>query len=162
MGQIANCVSDAGTRRRLTACGRRTVVSAKDDEVQNGVVVVVEDDVLTRAAVTDHLRRCGFKVLEAENGEEAIGLLAGDTPVDLVFTDLQMPGSIDGFGVVRWLREHRPGMPVLVATGHVLALELAEMLCDARQTFAKPYEPAMVAATITDLLGGGAARQEFA
>jgi CheY-like chemotaxis protein len=120
--------------------------------MQAGTVLVVEDDVLTRLAVADHLRQCGYAVLEAENGQEAVSLLNEGAPVDVVFTDMQMPGAVDGFGVVRWLREHRPHLPVLIASGHALALELASKLCDVRSAFAKPYDEARVAAAVADLL----------
>lgn len=115
-------------------------------------MLVVEDDFLIRFAVGDHLRHCGYDVLEAENGQEAISLLADGASVDVVFTDVQMPGAVDGFGVVRWLREHRPELPVLVASGHALALELASKLCDVRSAFAKPYDEARIAAAIGELL----------
>ena len=117
-----------------------------------GTVLVIEDDVLIRLAVADHLRHCGYDVLEAQNGQEAIRLLDDGAPVDVVFTDVQMPGAIDGFGVVRWLREHRPKLPVLIASGHALALELASKLCDVRSAFAKPYDEARVAAAVAELL----------
>ncbi|HWW28167.1 MAG TPA: response regulator [Caulobacter sp.] len=115
-------------------------------------VLVVEDDVLIRLGIADHLRHCGYQVIEAENGQEAVSLLAGGAPADLVFTDMQMPGAVDGFGVVRWLREHRPELPVLIASGHALALELADQLCDVRSAFAKPYSEVQVAAAIADLV----------
>jgi len=120
--------------------------------VQGGSVLVVEDDVFTRFAVGDHLRDCGYDVLEAETGQQAIDLLVNGAAVDVVFTDVQMPGKVDGFGVVRWLREHRPELPVLVASGHALALELASKLCDVRSAFAKPYHEAHVAAAVAELL----------
>ncbi|MGR4862188.1 response regulator [Caulobacter sp. LARHSG274] len=122
--------------------------------MQGGLILVVEDDVFTRFAVGDHLRDCGYEVLEAETGQEAIDLLASGAAVDVVFTDMQMPGDIDGFGVVRWLREHRPELPVLVASGHALALELASKLCDVRSTFAKPYDETHVATAVAELLDG--------
>lgn len=115
-------------------------------------MLVIEDDALTRFAVGDHLRQCGYEVLEAETGREAIDLLADGVAVDVVFTDVQMPGDIDGFGVVRWLREHRPELPVLVASGHALALELASKLCDVRSAFAKPYHEAHIATAVAELL----------
>ncbi|WP_446484220.1 response regulator [Caulobacter sp. LARHSG274] len=117
-------------------------------------MLVVEDDVFTRFAVGDHLRDCGYEVLEAETGQEAIDLLTNGAAVDVVFTDMRMPGKVDGFGVVRWLREHRPELPVLVASGHILALELAAQLCDVRSTFAKPYDEMHVAMAVAEVLDG--------
>jgi CheY-like chemotaxis protein len=117
-----------------------------------GTVLVIEDDVLIRLAVADHLRHCGYDLLEAQNGQKAIRLLDDDGPVDVVFPDVQMPGAIDGFGAVRWLREHRPKLPVVIASGHAMALELASKLCDVRSVFAKPYDEARVVAAVAELL----------
>ena len=60
--------------------------------------------------------------------------------------------TVTAGGRVRWVREHRPQLPVLIASGHALALELASKLCDVRSAFAKPYDDARVAATVAELL----------
>lgn len=128
---------------------------AGDIELQGGIVLIVEDDALIRLGVGEHLRHCGYEVLEAATGQEAIELLAKTPSVDVVFTDMEMPGPVDGFGLVRWLREHRPGLPVLVASGHALAIELASQLCDIRLALAKPYDQTRVSTAVAELLAGG-------
>lgn len=75
--------------------------------------------------------------------------------MDIVFTDMEMPGPVDGFGLVQWLREYRPGLPVLVASGHALTLKLAPQLCDIRSVFATPYDQTRVAAAVAELLADG-------
>ena len=70
---------------------------------------------LIRIEIADYLRSCGFKVLEARDAREAILTIEGSgIVIDLVFSDVQMPGSIDGFGLAKWIRKNRPGLPVIL------------------------------------------------
>src|SRR6201996_5224602 len=85
-----------------------------------GTVVVVEDEALIRAVLSDMLQDKGFKVLEAANANEAIEIFEKTSvEIDLVFTDVRMPGSMDGFGLVRWVQSSRPTLPVIVASGDI-------------------------------------------
>lgn len=67
-------------------------------------VLVVEDDVLIRLSVADALRSAGLDVIEAATGDEALTVLASSATVDLVFTDIQMPGSTDGLELAQIAR----------------------------------------------------------
>ena len=79
-------------------------------------ILVVEDDVLVRMPIAQYLRDCGYKVIEAVSADEAMAvLLHRETVVDVVFSDIEMAGSVDGFGLARWVREHRPGLDVVLA-----------------------------------------------
>jgi CheY-like chemotaxis protein len=82
-------------------------------------VLVVEEAAAIRVAVAESLRGSGFQVLEAASGAEAIALLSVETSVDVVCSHMQMPGDPDGFALARWVRENRPGVHVLLTTGHV-------------------------------------------
>lgn len=82
-------------------------------------VLVVEDELLIRLMVSDHLRDSGFSVIEALNGEEAIEILVSGALIDLVFTDVRMPGAADGLDVLNFVRRTRPDLPVLVTSGHL-------------------------------------------
>ena len=66
-------------------------------------VLVVEDDPLVRSVAVNHLQNCGLSVVEAATGEEAVALIRNDPRVAAVFPYVQMPGSIDGIGLARWL-----------------------------------------------------------
>jgi two-component system, response regulator PdtaR len=79
-------------------------------------VLVVEDDVLVRAAIAEQLRTLGVTVVEAESADEALSCLV-DGSFDLVFSDVQMPGSLDGAALARQLRESHPGLPVILTSG---------------------------------------------
>jgi CheY-like chemotaxis protein len=65
---------------------------------QGAIVLVVEDEWIVRTAVADHLRGCGYRVLEAGNAGEVVAAFDANDEVALLFTDIQMPGSMDGFG----------------------------------------------------------------
>jgi len=65
-------------------------------------VLVVDDEVLIRMVISEYLRDCGYKVIEAANADEAILLLQQEElTIDVVFTDIEMPGSMDGWGLSR-------------------------------------------------------------
>jgi len=81
-------------------------------------VLIVEDEVLIREAVTDHLRECGFLVLEACDAEEAIEILEAGVDIDVVFSDIRMPG-MGGVALAKWVSENRPGTPVFLASGNM-------------------------------------------
>jgi CheY-like chemotaxis protein len=76
-------------------------------------ILVVEDDILVRMPIAQYLRDCGYKVIEASNSDEAMEVLVHkETVVHIVFSDIEMPGAVDGFGLSKWVRENRPGIQV--------------------------------------------------
>jgi two-component system, response regulator PdtaR len=77
-------------------------------------ILIVEDDVLVRSLVAAYLRECGFDVVEANGADEAIRVLQAEVPIDIVFSDIQMPGSMDGFGLAQWVRRERPWLKVIL------------------------------------------------
>jgi DNA-binding NtrC family response regulator len=115
-------------------------------------ILVVEDDVLVRMPIAQYLRDCGYKVIEAVDAAEAmVVLLHRETVVDVVFSDIEMPGSVDGFGLAKWVREHRPGLDVILAGTVPRAVERAKELCEAGSV-PKPYEAQTVHNHIRRLL----------
>ena len=72
------------------------------------IILVVEDDVLVRAMISDELRDRGHTVIEAANADEALAILSSPVRMDIVVTDMQMPGSIDGSELVRTIRGQWP------------------------------------------------------
>ncbi len=78
-------------------------------------VLVVEDEILVRTAIAEYLRHCGYRVVEAASADEAMTVLQETAiQVDIVFSDIKMPGSIDGFGLSKWVREHKPGLQIIL------------------------------------------------
>lgn len=120
-------------------------------------ILVVEDEVLIRMSVADYLRDCGYRVLEASNAAEAVELLQAQAP-DLVFTDVDMPGKMDGFELAHWVRDHMPGLPVVITSGANRTARKAEELCTDGPQLDKPYHPEILADRIRILLAGAKQR----
>jgi CheY-like chemotaxis protein len=82
-------------------------------------ILVVEDHLGVRDFIADHLRDAGYIVLEAASGEEAIAMLraAHFPPISVVFTDIQLGGSVTGWDVAEAFRKARPDIPVIYTSG---------------------------------------------
>jgi len=116
-------------------------------------ILVVEDDVLIRMVIAQYLRDCGYKVVEAANADEAILILKQPDPkIDIAFTAVEMPGSMDGFGLARWIRQNQEGVEVILAGSVSRAAEAAGELCESGPTLGKPYEPQHVVDYIRRLM----------
>jgi CheY-like chemotaxis protein len=121
------------------------------------VVMVVEDDVLVRFPIAEHLRGLRFTVIEAGSGAEAIDLLRSfDDPVDVVFTDVEMPGPIDGVGILRWIVEHDPAICVILTSGNENAIDAAAEYTGDVMFVPKPYRLEEIGSRIRVLLAEGA------
>ena len=119
-------------------------------------VLVVEDEVLIRLVIADYLRECGYRVHEAASADEAIVVLESrDVSVDIVFSDVIMPGRMDGFGLARWVRANRPQIDIVLTSGIDRSAEVAGMLCRGGPLLEKPYEPQKVVDRIKQLLARG-------
>ena len=105
------------------------------------MILIVEDEVLVRMAVAEFLRSCGYRVVEAGDAGEALVVLEAKTPIELVFTDIQLPGDMDGFGLAQWVRQHRPGVRVILTSGHENAAKRANEVCLDGPVLPKPYDP---------------------
>lgn len=81
-------------------------------------VLVVEDDALVRMYGVDIFEEAGFNVLEAGNADDALMILSDGTEVHLVFSDVDMPGSMDGVGLARIVHERWPLIRLLLTSGH--------------------------------------------
>jgi CheY-like chemotaxis protein len=122
-----------------------------DPAARRPIVLVVEDDVLIRLVIAEELRSLGVSVAEAFNAEEALAILQSSVSIDLVFTDVRMPGSMDGLALARSAREMHPRLTIVVTSALVPAAA-ASAFVDA--FFAKPYDTVQVAQRIQDLLAG--------
>lgn len=120
------------------------------------VLVVVDDDLLVREPISDYLREVGYEVLEAGDAHQAIDLVDHAAHVDLVFSDVRMPGELDGVGLARWVRSHRPELPVLLTSGYDAGGWLGNELGQEVRLIQKPYTQDQVLRQIRRLLGPGA------
>lgn len=100
-------------------------------------ILVVEDEFLIRLTLSEALSDEGFSVLEAENGDEALSILQNGTDLDLLVTDIQLPGMLDGYALVDAMRQKRPELPVIFMTGRPDPRERAASPIEV--FIAKPY-----------------------
>jgi DNA-binding response OmpR family regulator len=118
-------------------------------------VLLVESEVLIRMVLSDYLRQCGYRVIEAVSGEEALIVLKSEIPVRIVLSDVELSGSVDGFALSRWVRENRSDVRIILAGNPRRAAEAAGDLCDGGPMLSRPYEPQIVVDRIRRLLAEG-------
>ena len=103
-------------------------------------VLLVEDKALIRLMAAELLRDEGFEVVEAWDGNAARGLLDGSDSFDVLFTDVQMPGTFDGIDVAIHARSRHPVIPILVVSGYAAHLVKRLSVLDPAAVFvSKPY-----------------------
>lgn len=115
-----------------------------------GVVLVVEDDALIRMSAVDIVETAGFTAVEAANADAAITILEQRSDIHLVFTDVDMPGSMDGLKLAHYIRDRWPPVRLIIASGHMIVAE-DEMPTGAR-FFGKPYADHAIARAIQRLM----------
>jgi CheY-like chemotaxis protein len=114
-------------------------------------ILVVDDEVLVRVVIAEYLRDCGYRVLEAGSADDAVAVLGSKLEVDIVFTDLELPGQSSGLELARWIRRRHPDVRVIVTSGVHSSAELAGELCEAGPPIIKPYESDAVVQRIRNL-----------
>jgi response regulator RpfG family c-di-GMP phosphodiesterase len=120
-------------------------------------ILVLDGDALVRMPVVQYLRDCGYRVVEATTTEEAIAILQKtDIPVDLVLTEIEIPGSMNGFGFAQWARSVRPELQILLAGTPGRTVQNAAELCEAGPLLMKPYDHKIVLDRIKRLLAARA------
>ena len=113
-------------------------------------VLVVEDEVLIRMAVADTIAEAGFTVCEAGNADQAIKLLESRADIRALFTDIDMPGSMDGLKLAAAVRTRWPAIKIIITSGHVKIR--AEELPVEGKFFSKPYDAARIVSTLRDMV----------
>src|SRR5690348_9817091 len=91
-------------------------------------ILIVEDDVLARMSAGDELRQHGYWVIEAASADEALPVLNGPTRIDVVVTDMSMPGALDGAGLARHIHAALPFIKVVMISGQNPEADLHELL----------------------------------
>jgi DNA-binding NtrC family response regulator len=118
-------------------------------------VLIVDDEPAIRGFLYDYLSESGFNALTAASADEAVKLLETETAIDLVFSDVRMPGTLDGFGLAHWVMEHRPGLPVILASGDLGKINATRELVGA-EILPKPYDFDLVVRKMHAVLDGRA------
>jgi len=130
---------------RGAAAAQETAIEMRGqtDPQAGGVILVVEDDERVRRLTVSRLKMIGYQMLEACDGPKALDILESGTHVDLVFTDMIMPGGLTGREVVNAARELKPGIKVLLTTGDAEDLaRLEELERERLKVLRKPYRQA--------------------
>ncbi len=112
-------------------------------------VLVVEDEALLLFTIADELRDAGFIVYEASNADEAIRHLETHTRIDIMFTDIDMPGSMDGLRLSAAVRDRWPPVKIIVTSGK--NRPASEALPAGGIFIPKPYAPDRLTSTINGL-----------
>ncbi|WP_433993660.1 response regulator [Tardiphaga robiniae] len=115
------------------------------------VILIVEDDFLLRLDSAETIEHAGFEVIQAANADEAIALLEAHSEIRVVFTDIQMPGSMDGLKLALFVRDRWPPIKIIATSGHVVA---GETDLPAGSLFLpKPYRGQALVSALRELTG---------
>jgi CheY-like chemotaxis protein len=121
------------------------MTQSSDTRGAPGAVLIVDGDILSRHAIADYLRHCGYRVVEAVNTDEALIALGDEAlSVDVILCDVHAVGSRSGFELANWVRQNRPELEVRIAGSLAGAAETAASLCEIGPHLARPYEPQAV------------------
>ncbi len=114
-------------------------------------VLVCEDEFIIRTALSEELRGAGYRVLEADNAAAAQEIFLAGEKIDLLVTDVVMPGRIDGIDLGKWVKDAYPNLPVVIITGwHKHREKCAAMFDD---ILMKPYTFSDLAGRLSRLIG---------
>jgi CheY-like chemotaxis protein len=127
------------------------VMMVLDHRVVPTVVLVVEDEMLLRMRAVDMVEDAGFTPLEAIDADEAVAILESRSDIALLFTDIQMPGSMDGLKLAHAVHERWPPIKIILVSGQ-LKLANIDIPADSR-FFGKPLEASELIAEMRNMIG---------
>lgn len=125
-------------------------LSNRSPEHTPAFILIVEDDPILRFTLAMELNQAGFAVREAASADEAETVIGTGTPIDLVVTDIEMPGTRNGLELAKTVRAFHPHMRVIVVSGVVPPSEIVGV---ADAFFGKPYDTDRLILRIRSLLG---------
>jgi CheY-like chemotaxis protein len=118
-------------------------------------ILLVEDNAQVRNVTAKRLQNLGYAVVEAENAAGAIDVLGSGSDIDLIFSDVVMPGGMSGFDLAQWARKNAPTVPVLLTSGFAEDVARAgETLASELEILRKPYTGADLARALRKALDG--------
>ena len=116
-------------------------------------VLVVEDNAELRDLSLERLRRLGYQVIEADSGPAALAVLEGGAKINLIFSDVIMPGGMTGYELAARARKHNPGIKVLLTSGYDAELAAKQNTTGSElQVLRKPYGQADLARALREVL----------
>src|SRR3954471_11820586 len=117
-------------------------------------VLVVEDEMVLRMRAVDIVEDAGFTAIEAVNADEALSILESRSDIALLFSDIQMPGSMDGLKLAHAVHHRWPSIKIILVSGQVKVSD-ADTPTDSR-FFGKPLEVKRMIAELQGMVGAGA------
>jgi two-component system, response regulator PdtaR len=114
------------------------------------VVLVVEDDPIIRMVTTSFVSDAGFEAVEADSADEAIRILKARSDIHLVFTDIGLPGTMDGLKLAHFIATRWPPVKLVVASG-MMIVEQGQLPAGAK-FFPKPYHHSAITKALTEML----------
>jgi DNA-binding NtrC family response regulator len=122
-------------------------------------VLVVEDEPLIRMDLAEHLREAGYLVIEVGTADQAMSVLSSGSKVHVVFSDVELPGTMGGFSLAVWIRNNHRFLPVILTSGvgSVIPPLSGQHVVPFLQ---KPYRPEEAAALIATVLSPSPAAQK--
>jgi two-component system, response regulator PdtaR len=128
-----------------------SVSATQDTDERRATVLLVEDELLLRWPTGEYLRDAGYRVIEAATASEAIAVLSSGTPIDLVFSDINLTDAMSGHALAGWLASNRPQVPMLLTSAD--RGELGRVAVDTlRAVLTKPYDLSAAAERIRQML----------
>jgi CheY-like chemotaxis protein len=124
---------------------------ALDHSPVPAVVLVVEDEMLLRMRAVDMVEDAGYICVEARDADEAVAILESRSDIALLFTDIQMPGSMDGLGLAHSVHDRWPPIKIILVSGQ-LKLASIDIPVNSR-FFGKPLEAKVMIAQIQSMIG---------
>lgn len=114
--------------------------------IRNNIMLVVEDEPLLRMLAVEVVEDAGLEAIEAANADAAIAILESRDDIRLVFTDIDMPGTMDGMRLAEAIRDRWPPISIIVTSGQIAAVNI--FLPDGAAFFSKPHSTSKVADTM--------------
>lgn len=119
--------------------------------INSATILLVEDEILISEMISDALVEHGFHVHAVANAGDALNYLLSGSPADLLFTDINLPGEMDGAILAQRARDMRPDLPIVFASGR---WNLLEQLCSVPHAVClpKPYSPTKACSVVAELV----------
>lgn len=120
--------------------------------VRHPTVLLVEDEPIIRMGLADHIARQGFAVIEAGSGDRAMEMVRNGNLVDIIITDVQMPGQHDGIALALWTRRNFPHIKLIIVSGATSGAVAPDLLGEEGRIMPKPYQYDEIVARMRELL----------
>ena len=116
-------------------------------------LIIADGEVLIRSAISEYLRHCGYKVIEAANSDEVVTVIKEkSTGIRAILGDADLGGTMNAFELRLWLKKQHPEVHMVLAGNVDMAAKAAGELCDKGPHLKRPYDPQAVSAHIKRLL----------